>query len=351
MSCRYPGCNNLEEFWNLLANGEDGTRNPPPFRWLREQCSRNRPDCMKTNAGFLKVPIDEFDAKFFGISPKEVLYMDPQHRLLHELIWEGLEDAAIDPLKLRGSNGGVFMGSWTNDFKDILDHAGVSEFYRTYMGNSIGAAAARISFMLGLTGPSLATESGCSSAMVAVHQACRSLQQEETNLALACGVNLLLHPFDKDEMPMVISPEGRCKTFDSKADGFSRAEGCGVLVLKRLSDAVKDNDHIWGLIRGSGVSQEGVSRSLGTPTVHCEALAMQQALKEADVEPHEVSYVEAHGTGTVVGDPMEVAAIAKAYHSKARKEPLIIGSVKTNVGHTESCSGITGIMKVIGMHL
>lgn len=188
MSCRFPGSNNIEEFWNLLINAEDGTGNPPTFRWLREQSSRNRPDCRATNAGFLKVPVDEFDAKMFGISPKEALSMDPQHRLLHEIIFEGLEDAAIDPAKLQGTNSGVFMGSWTNDYKDILTHSGNCEFFRTYMGNSIGAAAARISHFLELTGPCIATESGCSSAMVAVHLACKSLLLGETNLALACGV-------------------------------------------------------------------------------------------------------------------------------------------------------------------
>ncbi|CAL8084808.1 unnamed protein product [Orchesella dallaii] len=347
MSCRYPSANNLQEFWNLLLNGEDGTGNPPEFRWLREQSPRTAADCRKTNAGFLKVPVDDFDAKFFGISPKEMIFLDPQHRLLHELVWEGLEDAAVNPQLLRGTNGGVFIGSWTNYYKDILEHRGNNEFYRTYMGNSIGAAAARISFLLGMTGPSIATESGCSSAMVAVHLACRALQNRETNFALACGVNLLLHPFDKDEMPMVISPDGHCKTFDANANGFARAEGCGVLVLKRLSDAVRDEDKIWALVRGSAMTQEGVSKSMGTPTVHCESLAMTQALQDGGVDPAQISYVEAHGTGTVVGDPMEVAAIAKAYHSKQRKEPLFIGSVKTNVGHTESCSGITGIMKVV----
>ncbi|CAL8085358.1 unnamed protein product [Orchesella dallaii] len=347
MSCRYPSSNNLEEFWQVLLQGKDGTGNPPEFRWLREQCSRTKADCRKTNAGFLKCPIDDFDAKFFGISPKEMVSLDPQHRLLHELVWEGLEDAAIDPSSLEGTNGGVFIGSWLNDYKDILNHAGENQFYRAYMGNSIGAGAARISHLLGLTGPSIATESGCSSAMVAVHLACKSLQRNETNMALACGVNLLLHQFDQDEMPMVVSPEGRCKTFDAKADGFARGEGCGVLVLKRLSDAFRDGDKIWALIRGTGMTQEGVSKSMGTPTVHCESLAMKQALQDAGVDPALVSYVETHGTGTVVGDPMEVASIAKAYHSKQRKEPLLIGSVKTNVGHTESCSGITGMMKVV----
>ncbi|CAL8084892.1 unnamed protein product [Orchesella dallaii] len=348
MSCRYPSANNLEEFWNILVEAKDGTGNPPDFRWMREQsCGNAKPELRKTNAGFLKVPVDDFDAKFFGISPKEMVCMDPQHRLLHELVWEGLEDAAVNPESLSGTDAGVFIGSWMTDYKDILTHGGHDEFYRMYMGNSIGAAAARISHLLGLTGPSIATESGCSSAMVAVHLACKSLQRGETSFALACGVNLLLHPFDKDVMPMVISPNGHCKTFDAKADGFARGEGCGVLVLKRLTDAVRDGDKVWALIRGSGMTQEGISKSMGTPTVQCESLAMKQALRDANVNPAHVSYVEAHGTGTVVGDPMEVSAIAKAYHSKQRKEPLLIGSVKTNVGHTESCSGITGIMKVV----
>lgn len=347
MSCRYPNSNNLEEFWNLLFQGEDGSSNPPPFRWLQEQSLPHSPECRKTNAGFLKEPVDGFDAKFFGISPKETISMDPQHRLLHEVVWESLENAAIDPHSLRGSLGSVFLGSWLNDYKDIMVHAGHSEFYRGYMGNSPGAMASRISFLLGMTGPSIATESGCSSAMVALHLACKSLRNGETNMALSGGVNLLLRPFDRDVMPFVVSPDGHCKTFDENADGFARAEGCGVLVLKRLSDAVKNGDRIWAVIRGTGISQEGVSKSMGTPTVHCESQAMEEALQDGYVRPEEVSYVEAHGTGTVVGDPMEVAAIAKAYHSKEREEPLIIGSVKTNIGHTEACSGITGIMKVV----
>ncbi|CAL8129043.1 unnamed protein product [Orchesella dallaii] len=348
MSCRYPRANNLEEFWNILLKGEDGTGTPPDFRWLNEDVSHPcKPEYRKTNAGFLGCPVGDFDSKFFNISPKELIGMDPQHRLLHELVWEGLEDAAIKPESLEGTNGGVFIGSWTNDYKDIMNNPGNEDFFRTYMGTSIGAGAARISHLLGLVGPSIATESGCSSAIVAVHLACKSLERRETNLALACGVNLLLHPFDNNYIPIVLAPDGHCKTFDAKADGFGRAEGAGVLILKRLSDAIRDRDNIWGVIKGSAMTQEGASKSLGTPTIHCESLAMKQALQNARVDPAQVSYVEAHGTGTVVGDPMEVAAIAKAYHSKERKEPLLIGSVKTNVGHTESCSGITGIMKVL----
>lgn len=347
MSCRYPKSNSLEEFWNHIFTGTDCSSLPPDFRWPREQCIRNGDEFRNTNAGFLSVPVDEFDSKFFGISNKEAVFMDPQQRLLHELVWESLEDAAINPHSLEGVHGGVFIGSWVTDYKDILNHSGHKDFYRLYMGNSIGAAAARMSFMLGMTGPSIATESGCSSAMVAVHMACKSLLSGESNIALACGVNLLLHPFDKDEIPMALAPDGRCKTFASTADGFGRAEGCAVLVLKRLSDAMRDGDRVWALLRGSAMTQEGISRSMGTPTVHCEAMAMTQALKDAHVAPEQVSYVEAHGTGTVVGDPLEVSAIAKAYHTKNRKTPLMIGSVKTNVGHTEAVSGIAGLMKVV----
>lgn len=350
MSCRYPDADNVEEFWQLLNEGREGIREVPLHRWTRESLGRRLPEEMrKTQAGFLKSAVDEFDAKFFGISPKEALFMDPQQRLLHEVTWEALEDAAIDPLSLYGSHTGVFSGSWMTDYRDIIKHGTDKDFFRSYMGNGIGSAAARLSFLLGLTGPSIATESGCSSAIVAVDMACKSLRNGESNLALACGVNLILHPFTPDMMKYVIAPDGRCKTFDSKADGFGRAEGCGVLVLKTLSNAIKDGDHIWGVIRGSSVAQEGISRSLGTPTVHCEALAMQLALKDASVDPSQVTYVETHGTGTSVGDPMEIAAISKAYskNKDKRETPLYVGSVKTNVGHTESCSGITGIMKAI----
>lgn len=350
MSCRYPDADNVEEFWNLLNEGREGIREVPLHRWTRESLGHRLPEQMrKTHAGFLKSPVDEFDAKFFGISPKEAVFMDPQQRLLHEVTWEALEDAAIDPLKLYGSHTGVFTGSWMTDYRDIIRHGTDKDFFRSYMGNGIGSAAARLSFLLGLTGPSIATESGCSSAIVAVDMACKSLRNGESNMALACGVNLILHPFTPDMMKYVIAPDGRCKTFDEKADGFGRAEGCGVLVLKTLSNAIKEGDHIWGVIRGSSVAQEGISRSLGTPTVHCEALAMELALKDASVDPSQVTYVETHGTGTSVGDPMEIAAISKAYSMNKDKRvvPLIIGSVKTNVGHTESCSGITGIMKAI----
>jgi thioester reductase-like protein len=346
MSCRYPGANSIPEFWNLLIEGRDAIRQVTPDRWRKDQGCHTVPEQKTTQAGFLTCPVDEFDGKFFGISPMEMGFLDPQQRLLLEVIWESLEDGGIDPSSLKNTYTGIFMGEWTNDYKELIREQGNKEFYRTYMGNSPGSAAGRISFILGLTGPSVATESGCSSAMVAVDLACKSLRMGESQMAIAAGVNLLLHPFSTKDMAMVCAPDGHCKTFDASADGFGRAEGCGSLILKRYADAVNDGDRIWALIRGTGLAQEGPSRSLGTPTVQVEAMAMRNALVNSGVKPNQVSYVETHGTGTPVGDPMEVAAIAQVY-SQDRNEPLTIGSVKTNVGHTESCSGITGIMKVV----
>ena len=268
MSCRLPGANNLDEFWELLINKQDAIIPVPPTRWRKNQLADVQPKTSreKIRAGFLKAPIDEFDAKFFGLSPKEAPLLDPQQRLLHETTWEALEDAAIDPMGLRGTHSGVFVGSWLYNYKDITVSSPDVEFFRVYLGNSIAAGAARLSHFLELTGPSIATESGCSSAIVAVDMACKALKTHQTNLAIAAGVNIFSQPFDYDTLKFVLSPEGKCRTFDEKANGFARAEGCGSMVLKRMSDAIRDGDRIWGLIRGSAVTQEGLSKSLGTPT-------------------------------------------------------------------------------------
>ncbi len=218
MSFRLPGGNSPDEFWNLLINGQEAIQVLPPFRWTTDHCiipCKNR----KIEAGFLNVPIDEFDAKFFGISPKEAVFLDPQQRLLHEVSWEALEDAMIDPHTLHGSQTGIYVGSWIHDYKDLAVRSSDVDFFRVYMGNSIASGAARLSHFFGTTGPSIATESGCSSAIAAVHMACKSLRNKESNLALACGVNLLIHPFDVNSLSFVVAPDSRCKTFDAKADG------------------------------------------------------------------------------------------------------------------------------------
>lgn len=335
----------MEELWDLLESGREGTGTVPPNRWLREHV----PSACKNRGivgGFIQHPIDEFDAKFFGTSPKDAEFLDPQMRLLLEVTYEALEDAMMTMDMVRGSRAGIFVGSWLNDYRDMCSSTS-EDFFRIYMGNSLAGEGARLAHFLQTTGPTIATESGCSSAMVTVDMACKSLRGGECSMALACGVNLLLRPFDYNTISVVLSRDGRCRAFDAAADGFGRAEGCGVLILKRLSDAVREQDNIWGLIRGSALTQEGTSRNLGTPTVHCESLAMELALADANVDPADVSFVEAHGTGTPVGDPVEIAAITKVYSTPARRDPLIIGSVKTNLGHTESVSGITGIIKVL----
>lgn len=220
ISCRLPGANNLDEFWKLLIEGREGIRELPSHRWKKgHTITTASSKCRKTNGGFLDLPVDEFDAKFFNISPKEAEFLDPQQRLLHEITWEALEDAAIDPLSIQGDHVGVFVGSWIHDYKDIAVKTADRDFFRIYMGNSIAATAARLSFLYGITGPSIATESGCSSAICAVDMACKILRSGQTNLAFAAGVNLFLHPFDQTTMSFVLAPDGRCKTFDANADG------------------------------------------------------------------------------------------------------------------------------------
>jgi acyl transferase domain-containing protein len=350
MSLRLPGANTVEEFWSLLKSGNEGIIRVPDGRWNESQCFTIMDNSRETEAGFLNVPVDEIDAKFFGLSPKEVELMDPQQRLVLCVMHESLEHACINPTTLKGTQTGIFGGWWRNDFKEILQETGGlqgKDFFRSYLGNTLGTLTSRISHVLETTGPSISTESGCSTSIVAVDMACKSLLLEECNLGLAFGVNLFLHPFNINSINSVIAPDGRCKTFDENADGFGRAEGCTFIVLKRYPDALRDGDRIWAIIRGTAVVQDGMSSSMGTPTASSEALAMKLALERAGVQPQEVSFVEVHGTGTIVGDPLEVEAIREAYASTERKDKLIIGSVKTNIGHTESCSGIAGIIKTV----
>lgn len=235
MACRFPGANSLSEFWDLLIQGKDAIGPAPEGRWTPSKCPNLPEDAINSRAGFLNFPLEDFDSKFFGVSPMELEFMDPQQRLTLQLAWEALEDAGIDPLSLRNSYTGVFGGAWRSDYREALQNAGMgeAEFFRSYLGNSVGVITARISHCLGLTGPSVSTESGCSSSIVAVDLACKSLLRGETDLSLATGVNLLIHPFTGKTMNTVLAPDGHCKTFDESADGFGRAEGAGVLVLKR----------------------------------------------------------------------------------------------------------------------
>ena len=356
MACRFPGgADNPALFWELLKNGVDAIRELPADRWDIDEYYDPDPDAPGTmyirHGGFLE-RIDRFDAPFFGISPREAECMDPQHRLILEVSWEALEYAGIAPLSLAGSKTGVFVGLGQNDYGRLKLHGGDSEKIDVYdgTGNLFCFAPGRLAYILGLQGPNMAIDTACSSSLVALHQACQSLRVGDCDLALAGGVHLIVSPEVTIFLSRahVLSSDGRCKTFDAAADGFSRGEGCGVLVLKRLSDAMKDGDPILALIRGSAVNHDGASSGLTVPNERAQEEVILQATRNAGVDPGDVSYVEAHGTGTSLGDPIEVNALASSLcRGRGADRPLVIGSVKTNIGHLEAAAGIAGVIKVI----
>ena len=344
IGCRFPGdANDPELFWQNLVNGVDVIREVPLERWDIDALydpDPQQPGKMSTRwGGFLK-DVDQFDAQFFGISPREARSMDPQQRLLLEVSWSALEHAMQNPAKLIGSQTGVFVGITVNDYLQVqntLQSLDQIDAYRL-TGNSLNSAAGRLSYFFGFHGPSLAVDTACSSSLVAVHLAFQSLRNGESNLALAGGVNLILSP----EMSIgaskasMLAPDGRCKTFDSRADGFVRSEGCGVVVLKRLSDAQANGDRILAVIRGSAVNQDGFSSGLTVPNKLAQEAVIRTALKNAGVNPNEIQYVEAHGTGTSLGDPIEVRALSAVLsEGRSHETPFWLGSIKTNIGHAE----------------
>ncbi len=362
LGCRFPGgATNPERFWNLLQAGGDAIVDMPAERWDVEAHYDPDPDApgkMYTRRGGFLGQVDHFDAPFFGISPREAVVLDPQQRLLMEVSWEALENAGIVPASLFNSSTGVYVGITTSEYEKLCLQSDVTmngnNQHIAYMGtgNDTCAAAGRLSYSLGLTGPSLSVNTACSSSLVAAHLACQSLHQRSCDLALVGGVNLTLIPdiyivFSKAGM---LSPDGRCKTFDAAANGYVRGEGCGMIVLKRLSDAVADGDNILALIRGSAVNQDGRSSGLTVPNGPSQQAVIRRALETGGIDPSQVSYVEAHGTGTSLGDPIEVGALGAVFQDH-REHPLLIGSVKTNIGHLESGAGIAGLMKtVLALH-
>ena len=354
MACRFPGGSGLEEFWEGLEAGRDAVTDGRPdsgegvgIDFFREPSRR---DPNGDWASYVQ-GIDRFDAEFFRIAPVEARLMDPQQRLLLEISWQALEDAGIDPGKLRGSGAGVFAGLMNSDYRDLVAASGgASPGLYVAAGNHDSAAIGRISFTLGLEGPAMAVDTACSSSLVAVHQAAAALQRGETNLALAGGANAILTPVTTATYADagMLAPDGRCKTFDASADGYGRGEGCGMLVLKRLRDAESDGDRIWGVIRGSAVNQDGASAGLTVPNGPAQERVISEALARAGLQPSEVDYLEAHGTGTQLGDPIEVRAAAAVYgRGRPVGRPLLIGSVKTNIGHLESAAGVAGLVKVL----
>ncbi len=355
MGCRFPGARDLEAFWELLRDGTDPIIEVPASRWDVDafyDADSEKPG--KTSTRFMGCvsDVDQFDAAFFGIAPREAVSMDPQHRLLLEVTWEALEHAGHAAENLVGSPTGVFIGTGHNEYAQLglrADGIGRIDAYLS-TGNTPSAAAGRISYALGLQGPSLAVDTACSSSLVAVHLACQSVRSGECRMAVAGGVNLILSPTSTVALSALhmLAPDGRCKTFDAGANGFVRGEGCGVVVLKRLADAVADGDRVLAVIRGTAVNQDGRSSGLTAPNGPAQQAVIRRALAAAGVAPAAVQYVEAHGTGTALGDPIEVQALGAVLgEGRAATDPVVIGSVKSNIGHLEAAAGVAGLIKVV----
>ncbi|MEM9923110.1 MAG: beta-ketoacyl synthase N-terminal-like domain-containing protein [Cyanobacteria bacterium P01_D01_bin.50] len=356
MGCRFPGgANNPEAYWQLLRNGVNAVTEIPSERWNVEAYYDSNPEApgkMYTRYGAFLDDVSKFDPQFFEISPREAMSMDPQQRLLLEVTWEALENAGIPPEQIKGTQTGVFMGVCFDDYAKFNVKSTDTSRIEAYdaLGNFRSVAAGRISYFFGLQGPTMQLDTTCSSALLGVHLACQSLRSGESNFALAGGVNLMLEPgttvgFSKLK---ALSADGKCKTFDSAANGYVRGEGCGVILLKRLSDAMADGDHIHGIIRGSAANHDGRSNGLTAPNGSAQEALVRQALASAKLKPSQIQYVEAHGTGTSLGDPIEVSALGRVLaQGRSQENPLIIGSVKTNFGHLETAAGVAGLMKVV----
>jgi acyl transferase domain-containing protein/acyl carrier protein len=351
LGCRMPGGgNDPASFWKLLREGVDCTREVPWNRWnplnFYDPDSKAPGRMYTSRGGFLDV-VDRFDSAAFRMSPREAAALDPQQRLLLEVSWEAIEDAGLLPEKLVRSRTGVFIGIGVDDYARRQLKAGVEIDAYSGTGNAFCFAAGRLSYFFGLQGPSLALDTACSSSLVTVHLACQSLRSRECDQALAGGVNLILSPEASIFLSRsgALSPDGRCKTFDEGADGYGRSEGVGILVLRRLNDALASGDRILALIRGSAVNHDGPSGGLTVPNSQAQKAVIRQALQNAGVEPSEIGYVEAHGTGTPLGDPIEIRALTEIF--EGRTDPLWIGSVKTNIGHLETSAGVASLIKVI----
>lgn len=356
MGCRFPGASSPEAFWDMLCNKRNGVTEVPAERW--DSARLFHPDSRMPGritgrwGGFLELA-DRFDAAFFGISPREAPHVDPRQRKVLEIAWEALEDAGIPPLSLAGSATGVYVATLSSDYDTLLceNYGRISASTGTGTANSI--IANRLSYLFDLHGPSLTLDTACSGSLLAIELACRSLRSGESSLALAGGVsmNLLAKGDVFFSAAGALSPTGSCKTFDASADGIVRSEGAGIVVLKRLSDAIEDGDRIYAIIRGGAINHDGASNGIMAPSSEAQKRVLREAYKNAGISPGDVQYVEAHGTGTPLGDPIEVLALANALAEGRNGMPLMLGSVKTNVGHMEAAAGVASVIKAaLAMH-
>ncbi len=355
VGCRFPGgADGPDAFWRLLCDGRDTITEVPADRWPVEDYLTDDPATpgrTTTRWGGFLDRVDGFDPHFFGISGHEAARMDPQQRLLAEIAWEALEDAGLPADRLAGSPTGVFVGIATNDYGMRFGDLNRIDAY-TGTGNALSIAANRLSYLLDLRGPSLAVDTACSSSLVAVHLAVRSLAAGDCTLALAGGVNVVLSPalainFSKAG---AMAADGRCKAFDARADGYVRAEGAGMVVLKPLSRALADGDPVYAVIRGAAVNSDGRTNGLMAPNRQAQEAVLRAAYADAGIRPEQVDYVEAHGTGTLLGDPIEAGALAAVVAAdRPADRPVLVGSVKTNLGHLEAAAGIAGLIKAVLM--
>lgn len=357
MACRFPGgADSPDAFWRILRDGVDAVSDVPADRWnidLWYDADPDAPGKMSTRRGaFISGDVNDFDAAFFGITPREAASVDPQQRLLLETAWHAVENAGLTREKLQDSDTGVFIGISTIDHTYIQAVNSEPHLIDPYSGSGgvHSLAAGRLSYFLGLRGPCFAVDTACSSSLVALHSAGQSLRNGECRAALVGGVNLVLSPdtnvfFSKLR---AMSPEGKCKSFDASADGYVRGEGCGVVVLKRLSDALADGDRIHAVVRGSAVNHGGRSNGLFAPNAPAQERVIRQALAAAGVAAEDVDYIEAHGTGTALGDPIELRALAAAVgRAHTPERPVRIGTAKTNIGHLEAAAGMAGLIKAV----
>jgi len=349
MGCRFPGAADLQAFWQFLLTGQDGIQPIPRERQeFHAFFSSAAVAKMPQQGGFLE-GIDQFDPSCFRLSPREADLLDPQQRLFLEVSWEALESVGRTPEFWESQAVGVFVGISSSDYAHLLQQANCMEA-QVPTGNAHCMVANRLSYLYGWQGPSLAIDTACSSSLVAIHQACQSLRRGECKTAVAGGVNLILSPhltvaFHQAGM---LSPDSRCKVFDHRANGYVRGEGCGVVILKPLAAAQRDGDHIWAVIRGTAVNQDGCSNGITSPNGQAQEAVIQSALQDAGVDPGVISYVEAHGTGTSLGDPIEVKALTNVLNqTPSRVHPCVVGSVKTNIGHLEAAAGIAGVIKTV----
>ena len=355
MACRFPGAPDLPAFWRLLEAGGNAVSEVDPGTGSGRAAEMFPDDAVRGDAcryGAFVDDIDRFDAPFFRISPVEAELLDPQQRMMLETSWHALEDAGINPDRLKGSRTGVYTGISTDEYRMlVLDSARPAEAagcLYALSGTNMNGAAGRVSFVLGLMGPAKAVDAACASSLVSVHDAVADLQQGKADLAIAGGVHAMFNGrvYELRADAMMLSPDGQCKAFDASANGYVRGEGCGVVILKRLREAEADGDRIWALIRSAAVNHGGASAGLTVPNTPALVEVIEATLSQVGVAPSEVDYLEAHGTGTTVGDPIELNAAAAVYgRAREADRPLLVGSVKTNIGHLEAAAGVAGLIK------